>query len=207
MTSEHSQKPLIMGRSNGPLRFTSIGECMAEMAPAEITGQYKLSFAGDTFNTVWYTKMLRPDWSTSFVSRIGQDPISDDMLNMMVAHGVDVTHVQRSAEKTIGLYLISLKDGERSFAYWRSQSAARHFADNPALVATATDGADVLFFSGITMAILAPAARNALLGILEAARAAGSTIVFDPNLRPKLWSDTDEMRDTIMGAAAISSVM
>ena len=64
--------------------------------------------------------------------------------------------------------------------------------------------ADVLYFSGITLAILAPQAQRNLLLSLAHARQSGRTIVFDPNIRPKLWRDREVMCKTIMAAAGVS---
>jgi 2-dehydro-3-deoxygluconokinase len=46
-----------------------------------------------------------------------------------------------------------------------------------------------------------------LLGVLGAFRAAGGTVVFDPNLRPKLWATPDEMTKAITQAAEVSSTV
>ena len=46
-------------------------------------GHIRMGFAGDTFNTAWYLRQLRPDWLTQFVSRIGTDKVSNAMLEMM----------------------------------------------------------------------------------------------------------------------------
>lgn len=65
---------------------------------------------------------------------------------------------------------------------------------------------DLVFFSGITLAILTPASRETLLDALRTARAKGKTIAFDPNLRTRLWSGTAEMTDAIMRGAAVSDI-
>ena len=36
------------------MRVLAIGECMAELAPSDTDGDFRLGFAGDTFNTAWY---------------------------------------------------------------------------------------------------------------------------------------------------------
>tara|TARA_R110002049_G_scaffold187041_1_gene355304 strand:+ start:1340 stop:2314 length:975 start_codon:yes stop_codon:yes gene_type:complete len=201
------QKALMTGLPAGRLRIVSIGECMVELAPAATPGQLKQAFAGDTFNTIYYTKLLRPDWHARYLSRVGADQISADMLAQMAAHGLDVSHIRKSETRTVGLYLISLANGERSFAYWRGQSAARQLAEDPQLVAAAIADADIVFFSGITMAILEPDTRAGFLDAIATARKAGKTIAFDPNMRPRLWRDADEMRETIMRAAAASDIV
>ena len=43
---------------------------------------------------------------------------------------VDTTHVQKVPSATIGLYLISLVKGERTFSYWRKNSAATLLGKN-----------------------------------------------------------------------------
>jgi len=50
-------------------RVTTIGECMVELAPEQQAGLFQQGFAGDTFNTLWYLKSLRPDW-TAAISRV-----------------------------------------------------------------------------------------------------------------------------------------
>lgn len=180
---------------------------MAELAPSDGADEYRLGFAGDTFNTAWYLRRLRPDLSVSFLSAVGSDDISGRMLDFMDRSGIGTEHVARHAGRSVGLYMISLKDGERSFAYWRDTSAARLLADDETRLRQAIDTADLIYFSGITLAILSEAARMRLLGVLDAARAKGRTVAFDPNLRPHLWSDDGTMRATVMRAAVVSDIV
>lgn len=179
---------------------------MAELAPAAAAGTFSLGFAGDTFNTSWYLARTRPTWPVAFCTAVGDDAISQQMRAAFAAGGIDDSHVRSVPNHTVGLYLITLDNGERSFSYWRGQSAARQLAADPAALAAAMDGADLIYFSGITLAILDAAGREALLAALRDARAAGKTIAFDPNLRPRLWSDASEMTDVVMQGAAVSDL-
>lgn len=183
-------------------RILAIGECMAELAPSDAAGGYRLGFAGDTFNTAWYLARLAPDLSVSYFTAVGQDKLSQDLLAFMHDSRIDAAQVREIADRTIGLYLISLDNGERSFSYWRGQSAARHMTEDAQAMAKAIDAADIIFFSGITLAILSVEARARLLGALQVARGAGKLVAFDPNLRPGLWASGAEMTDAIMQAAA-----
>lgn len=189
------------------MRVLSIGECMAELAPATASDEYRLGFAGDTFNTAWYLARMHPDIAVSYMTAVGDDAISTQMRAFIADSGVGVDHVQVMPQHTVGLYLISLDNGERSFFYWRGQSAAGRLADSPASVRQAMEQADVIYFSGITLAILAPDARQTLLDALAESRAQGKTIAFDPNLRPCLWADPSEMTRTIMAGAAVSDIV
>ncbi|QCO56972.1 sugar kinase (plasmid) [Pseudorhodobacter turbinis] len=188
------------------MRFLAIGECMAELAPAVTADGFSLGFAGDTFNTAWYLARLRPETSVSFFTAIGADAISQKLRDAITAGGIDDSHVQVVPDRTIGLYMISLDNGERSFSYWRSQSAARQLAADPQALERAMDQTDVIYFSGITLAILDPASRETLLAALRHARAAGKTVAFDPNLRPRLWADPAEMTRVVMQGAAVSDI-
>lgn len=188
-------------------RILGIGECMVEMAPTDVAGTYKMGFAGDTMNTAWYLRrLLGTDHQVDYFSAVGTDSASDQMLDFLEGAGIGTDHIARNANRTVGLYMIQLNEGERSFSYWRGQSAARTLAQDDTLLENALMGADVAFFSGITVAILPKGDRDRFLAILAAFKAAGGTVVFDPNLRPKLWKSKEDMTSAIMQAAAVSSI-
>ncbi|TNF22251.1 MAG: sugar kinase [Rhodobacteraceae bacterium] len=187
--------------------FLALGECMVEIAPAG-DGLSRVGFAGDTFNTAWYARRLLPEaWTVSYGSCIGSDAISDEMAQYMAGQGVDTATLRRLEDRTVGLYMISLQDGERSFSYWRGQSAARALAEDPDWLRGITRGRDILHFSGITLAILPPEQRQTFCEILAEARAAGAQVAFDTNLRPRLWGSEDAMRDGLTLGASVADVV
>ena len=188
------------------MRALSIGECMAEMAPTDRSQDYRLGFAGDTFNTAWYLARSAPNVQVSYLTVVGDDAISAQMTAFMRDSGIDDGPIRVSSDKTIGLYMISLDNGERSFCYWRDQSAARALADDADHLRKAMAVVDVIYFSGITLAILSNDGRSTFINALKEARAMGKKIVFDPNLRPKLWTSMGAMRDAIMEGAAVSDI-
>lgn len=185
----------------------SVGECKAELAPLEKSGEFKIGFAGDTFNKAWYIAQTAPDIEVGYLAAVGDDNISHDMRAFMRRSGVSGTHVSEIAGATVGLYLIHLANGERSFSYWRGQSAARQLATNPSDLHKAMEHADLIYFSGITLAILDNFSRDNLLGALGRARRAGKTVALETNLRPRLWKSATEMKSVIMRAAAPSDIV
>ncbi|RLJ40911.1 2-keto-3-deoxygluconate kinase [Litoreibacter meonggei] len=203
-SNEHQLTQPILGQLN---RFLSIGECMVEMAPIDQAGDFRMGFAGDTFNTSWYMRTLRSDVETRYFTRVGTDAVSQSMLDMMSGAGVNTSFIAQDPVRSVGLYLISLKDGERSFSYWRDQSAARKLAQDADLLHSAMQDADLIYFSGISLAILDTKGRQTLLHALHTARANGKRIAFDSNLRPRLWTNNDEMTTTVMQAAAVSDII
>ncbi len=187
--------------------FLCIGECMIEISDAG-GGLYRRGFAGDTFNTAWYARHLLPeDWRVGYCSCIGSDAASDEMAAFMAGEGIETTALRRVADRTVGLYMISLDNGERSFSYWRSQSAARLLASDGDWLRDAVQGCDVLYFSGITLAILDPKGRATLCAALARARAAGARVAFDTNLRPRLWEDRQTMVEGMRAGAAVADIV
>lgn len=188
-------------------RFVSIGECMIEMSGGT-DRQYRMGFAGDTLNTAWYARALLPnDWSVDYVTALGDDIYSKEMRTFFEAARIGTSHIQEIKGRRPGLYLIHQAGGDRQFTYWRGQSAAKLLADDPAKLQAALEGADIVYFSGITLAILAPRARGQLMKAIVRARNGGARVVFDPNLRPALWNSPDIMASTLTAAATISDVV
>jgi 2-dehydro-3-deoxygluconokinase len=65
----------------------------------------------------------------------------------------------------------------------------------------------MIYFSGISMAILAPRARGKLMKAIVRARDKGARVVFDTNLRPALWTSPEVMKSTLTAAAHIADVV
>lgn len=183
------------------MRILALGEVMVELSAAG-PDLWRQAFAGDTFNTAWYLAALRPGWQVSYGTRIGADPMSDSALAAMSQAGLGTDWVQRDGSRNLGLYMIALKDGERSFTYWRGQSAARAMADDQGWLNAAFDAADAIYLSGITLAVVGEEGRKRLLAALN-----GRRVIFDPNLRPRLWESADAMRRAVSDTAALSAVV
>lgn len=189
-------------------RLLAIGECMVELMQAE-GGLMRKSFAGDTFNTAYYVRQYLPaDWTVDYFSAVGTDTISQEMLAFIAGHDIGTDTIARIEGRSPGLYMIHLDNGERSFSYWRSVSAAKLLARDGDRLRAAVEASDIVVFSGITLAILPAEDVETLLAELRRAKAAGKRVVFDPNIRPRLWDDAGRMRATITeGARAATLVM
>ena len=141
-----------------------------------------------------------------YLTALGTDQLSDRMIAFMEGEGVGAGHIVRRTDRLPGIYAIELDEaGERSFRYWRSQSAARTMLDEGGLTDDALQAFDVLVLSAITLAILSEGARQSLIEACAAMKAAGKLVVFDSNYRPALWQSENEARDTIsaMWAATV----
>ncbi len=177
-------------------RVACIGEAMIELSLQNGT---HIGFAGDTLNTAIYLKRVWPEGQVSYVSALGQDSFSDQMLAYMQDEMLDTSHVARISNHVPGLYAITLDSaGERSFTYWRENSAARQlFGANCAVKLPNLDAFDLLYLSGITVAILPQHIRDELYQYLVEFRAQGGKVAFDSNYRPGLWPDQETARNVI----------
>jgi 2-dehydro-3-deoxygluconokinase len=187
--------------------FLSIGECMVELSQAG-DGLLRKGFAGDTFNTAWYARACLPaEWSVDYFTALGDDIMSDEMADFFEKNRIGTSLIRRIRGKTPGLYMINLKDGERSFSYWRDSSAARQLAADADRLREAIEASDVIYFSGITLAILPRDGADTLLAEVRRAKAVGKFVVFDPNIRPRLWSSYDVMHTTISEGGRSSTLV
>lgn len=178
-----------------------IGECMIELNGKPF-GEMHQTFGGDSLNAAVYLSRscalnaTKNDITVSYVSALGSDAISDGMLARWQKEGINTDLVLRDSQRTPGLYLIQLDDkGERTFLYWRNQSAARYLIQHPEFdtVAHALRHADLVFLSGISLAILPEDDRLTLLNLLAQLQGQGVEIAFDSNFRPALWPQDDAL--------------
>lgn len=173
------------------LTIACLGEVMIELsAPQDAAAQ--IGVAGDTFNWgVYLRRTLGAEHTVRYVTCLGHDPFSDRIIAAIEAEGLDAGHIPRHATRLPGLYAITLDEaGERSFYYWRAQSAARTLFEDDSTEA-ALSGADVIALSGITLAILSDAARARMRDFLTAFRKGGGRVAFDSNYRPALWPSAE----------------
>lgn len=164
---------------------------MIEMAAIDATGGYQRGYAGDSYNTAVY--LARAGHSVSYLTRLGDSRFSNDILRELKREAIDTTYIECAPGEEVGLYTIQNDErGERSFSYWRSQSAARKlFREPPPL----TD-IDLFYFTGITAAVTR-ANQNNLVQLLEQLKTQGTRIAFDPNYRPALWESVDQARSSM----------
>lgn len=174
-----------------------LGECMLELQ-GEAFGVMRQSFGGDTLNTAVYLARAgaRHGLHVSYATGLGTDALSDGLLSRWAEEGLALDLVRRVPGRMPGLYQIQVDArGERTFSYWREQSAAQAYFDTDLTPLEAmADHLDVLYFSGISLAILPDSGRERLLALASTLRERGAQVVFDNNYRPRLWPDPDTAR-------------
>lgn len=171
------------------MKIACIGECMIELTQAA-GGTLARGYGGDTLNTATYGARLGA--SVDYITALGDDSWSDEMIAGWRSEGIGTSHVVRIPGKLPGLYVIETSvSGERRFSYWRENSAARALLDLPqtSAILVALSDYDVIYLSGITLSLYDAAGRSRLADALVAARKAGRRVAFDTNFRPRNWPD------------------
>jgi 2-dehydro-3-deoxygluconokinase len=182
-------------------RVVCIGECMVELR-ATGADSFTRAYSGDVYNTAVYLKRSLPNAQVQFLTATGDDAMSGAMRRAWQQEGIDDALAFTVGGGSPGLYFIENDArGERRFQYWRSHSAARRWLsllrDRDE---TVLRGADVVYLSGITLAILSPAEREGALELLRRLRPHVGRIAFDPNVRLTLW-ETVQAAEAAIGAA------
>lgn len=166
-------------------------------------------FAGDVFNAAVYLKRCFADIETQLFTALGEDEFSQRMKDYFLTEGLDNDLVLTSKDKLPGLYAIQTDgSGERSFTYWRSDSAARYVMDSVSDREIETlKQKDMFFFSGISLAILQPKHRERFWHLVALLKEQGVQIVFDPNYRQRLWNNKDETISLYEHALQLSDIV
>jgi 2-dehydro-3-deoxygluconokinase len=171
-------------------------------------GLFSRGFGGDTLNTAVY--LARLGVTVDYVTALGDDSLSDEMILGWQAEGVGTAKVMRLKGKLPGIYLIETDaSGERKFFHWRESAAARRLMDLPetdAILQSLT-GYDLVYLSAITLSIYDEAGRTRLLDGLRAARHRGARIAFDTNFRARGWPDLDVARAVYAQAFGIADIV
>ncbi|HWX57784.1 PfkB family carbohydrate kinase, partial [Bradyrhizobium sp.] len=154
------------------MRVASIGECMIEFSAAT-SSLFTRGFGGDTLNTALYLARLGVD--TSYVTALGDDPLSEAMLAAWQAEDVKTDEVMCLPGRLPGLYMIERDArGERSFLYWRDRAPAREFFDRTDDVTLERlSRFDWLYLSGISLSLYGETGRARLTELLGAVRRNG----------------------------------
>jgi 2-dehydro-3-deoxygluconokinase len=183
-----------------------IGECMIELKQAG-AGLYSRGFGGDTLNTAVY--LARLGVAVDYITALGDDPLSDEMIAGWQAEGVGTANVARLKGKLPGLYMIATDEkGERRFYHWRESAAARSLLDlaETESLLQSLGRYELVYLSAISLSIFTESGRERLFTALRDARSRGTRIAFDTNFRARGWPDLDIARRVFREAFETSDI-
>lgn len=142
---------------------------------------------------------------TGWISRVGKDEFGAFVLSAVRGEGVDTSQVLVDETAPTGIFFKELlyEDSVR-IQYYRKGSASSQMSPEQ-LSEEYIANAQYLYLTGITPA-LSDSCKASVFHAIELAKRHGRKVVFDPNIRRKLWSD-DEARETLLAMAEKADIV
>lgn len=185
------------------LDILSFGEPLMEFAEVERDGEklYLPGFGGDSSNAA--IAAARQGASAAYFTAVGDDAFGHGFYDLWDREGVDRTAVETRPGSRTGLYFISYGPQGHVFSYFRAGSAASLVTPADLPLADIA-GARVLHLSGISQAI-SESCTDAGFAAIRHARANGTVVSYDTNLRLRLWP-LERARPVVNAAAALADI-
>ena len=173
--------------------LVTFGETMLRLSPShfqrlEQAASLEANIGGAELNVA--TTAARLGLSTSYVTRLPNNPLGRMVQNKAREHGIDTSHFVWSDEDRLGIYFLELGALPRPSAvvYDRANSAISKI--EPGMIDWGDLFSKVKAFhtTGITPALSATAAETTKEALSQARRG-GLLVSFDLNYRARLWSE------------------
>jgi len=171
-----------------PFEVVTLGETMVMVTPTtpeslETATAFSLDVGGAESNLALYLQEF--GHATTWVSRLGDDPLGRRILGTIARHGVDTSFVELDPDAPTGLYV---KDpgthSTRVYYYRRGSAASRMGIDIVPTLPLA--GARLVHLTGITPGLSDSCARLTE-AVVDAVAGTGVALSFDVNFRPGVW--------------------
>jgi len=183
--------------------IVALGEPLIEFnqARADQPSSYLQGFGGDTSNMAIAAARLGA--RVAYATRLGNDAFGRMFVDLWTREGVDTSGVAFDQEAPTGVYFVTHGPKGHEFSYLRTGSAASRMAPSQ-LPDALLRAARLVHASGISQAI-SPSCADAVFAAIRHARASGTTVCYDTNLRLRLWP-LDRARAVIHAAVALADI-
>lgn len=176
-----------------------VGEPMAlfiaeEQGTLDTVTRFTRSAAGAEMNVAIGLKRLEHE--VCYITKLGMDPFGKYLIDFLNGEGIDTSKICFDDHYPTAFQLKAKTDeGDPDVAYYRNGSAASNIRVDD------VDGIDMKGFDHFHLTGIFPAisdsSRATLLYLIEKAQNNGLTTSFDPNLRPSLWKNKEQMIEMI----------
>jgi 2-dehydro-3-deoxygluconokinase len=146
--------------------------------------------------------MARLGCRTSWVSRVGDDPLGRLVERSVASSGVEVSLIRDHRYPT-GVMVKHIAGSAKESSYYRSGSAASRLGVDDL---DRLGNGRLIHVTGITSA-LSPSARQLVDAVVSHRRHNGARVAFDVNFRPSLWPDAGIARDVLLEQARLADVV
>ncbi len=175
------------------MKIVTMGESMTTLAPKEhgklrYVRDFTLKLAGAESNCAIGLSKLGFD--VYFVSKVGDDEFGEYIRREISAEGVNTKYLVTDENYPTGLMIKQTSpQNETKVNYYRAGSAASTMTPDIVPEKLFCD-IDLFHVSGITP-VLSETCKETVFHAVKLAKKHGAKVSFDPNIRLKLWKDTD----------------
>lgn len=187
----------------------TIGEPMGLMVAAEQKAlkdveHYNRYVCGAEVN--FAVGMSRLGHQTAYISRVGNDPFGQHILDFLANQGISTNYVTLDNVNRTGMQLKAKNpNGDPEVVNFRRFTVFSYI--DPSIVDSINwSRYDHLHVTGIPAA-LSDSCRATSKAIIKAAKEHGVQVSFDTNLRPALWPSEDAMREAINELAFMADIV
>jgi 2-dehydro-3-deoxygluconokinase len=161
-----------------------------ENGPLDEVSSFSFATAGAEFNVA--VGLSRLGHEVGYLTNLGNDPFAKHITAAMKKDGISTEFISFSKENPTGFMLKGKADkGDPDIFYFRRHSAASTINRSDVDKINFKEYG-ILHVTGILPA-LSKSTMDAVLYLVQKSKENKITIFFDPNLRPQLWPDYDEM--------------
>lgn len=186
-----------------------IGETMVLFTPQSnglmrYARNFSSRFAGAETNTL--IGLSRLGYKTGWISKVGKDEFGKYIVSSIRGEGVDVSQVTEDEYAPTGVFFKSiLNEKNIKIYYYREGSAASKLTLSD-ISENYISKSKYLHVTGITPA-LSKECYDSIFYAVELAKRHNVKVVFDPNIRYKLWKDMNFAKKTIIKLANMSDIV
>ncbi|WP_040205992.1 sugar kinase [Neobacillus jeddahensis] len=190
-------------------RMLTVGEPMAlfvaeQEGPLENVERFQRFVAGAEVN--FSIGMSRLGHQVTYITQLGMDPFGRYIESFLQDNAIDTSNVSYNPAYLTGMqWKQKVVTGDPEVFSARKNSAASHM--DPETIANLNwEGFVHIHLTGIPPALSA-GCREMVYELMDKASARGVQISYDPNLRPGLWGDKNEMARVINDLACRADIV
>ncbi|XP_010442690.1 PREDICTED: probable fructokinase-7 isoform X2 [Camelina sativa] len=143
--------------------------------------------------------------SSAFIGKVGDDEFGRMLADILRLNNVDNSGMRFDHNARTALAFVTLRaDGEREFLFFRHPSADMLLLESE-LDKNLIKKAKIFHYGSISL--IEEPCRSTQLAAMKIAKASGSLLSYDPNLRLPLWPSEDAARKEIMSIWNLADVI
>lgn len=185
--------------------FISIGEILIDFAPygAKEDRLFQQNPGGAPANVASVLSKL--GLKTAFVGKVGKDAFGFSCKKALDDVGVSTEYMPLSEEYPTTLAFVNLDEsGNRSFSFYRKNTADVNLSSEDIKPLAELDAK---FFHFGSVSLTAEPSKTTVLEAVKQAKARGSIISYDPNLRLPLWDSAESAKQVILDTIGLADVL